>query len=205
MCPARLVLVRHAESEDNVGTSLSAAVPGLGLTDRGRDQAKALAEALTHDAVAHVYASPLRRARETAEVLAGALGVGVTVVDDLREFSLGQHEGADRATALAPVGEMYLGWLLEGSLDRRLDGGESGREVVDRFAAAVGEIADLHRGQTVAVVSHGGTLSLGATVLCANLAPVLVRDHPLDHCARVVVEYDGEAWRALSWGALPLR
>jgi 2,3-bisphosphoglycerate-dependent phosphoglycerate mutase len=204
MCPARLVLVRHGESEDNTGPFLSSVVPGLSLTPAGLEQARETARSLTHDAVAHVYSSPLRRARETADVLADDLGLRVTEVDELREFSLGVHEGTDRETAMPPVDEMFLGWLLEGSLERRLDGGESGREVVDRFSAAVSDIADTHRGQTVAVVSHGGTLALGATVLCANLRPVFARDHPLDYCDTVVMEWDGDMWRAISWAGEPL-
>ena len=204
MCPARLVLIRHGESEDNTGPFLSSVVPGLSLTPTGLEQAHDAARSLTHDSVAHVYCSPLRRARETADVLAADLGLRVTVVDELREFSLGVHEGIDRETAMPPVDEMFLGWLLEGSLDRRLDGGESGHEVVARFSTAVSDIADTHRGQTVAVVSHGGTLTLGATVLCANLRPVFARDNPLDNCDAVVMEWDGELWRALTWAGKPL-
>lgn len=199
MCPARFVCVRHGQSEDNVGPTLSAAVPGLALTRRGLEQAEEAAAALGSENVAHVYASPLRRARETAAVIAETLGAGVTVLDDLREFSLGVHEGRPKEEATPPVDEMFLRWLLDGHLDASLDGGETGREVVDRFAAVMADLADTHRGQTAVVVSHGGTLSIALTAMCANLAPVFVRDHPLPNCGRIVVEYDGDEWRALSW------
>lgn len=199
MCPARVILARHAESEDNVATTLSAAVPGRDLTERGRQQAAALAESVRDEAVGHIYASPLTRARQTAQIVADRTGVGVTVLEDLREFSLGVHEGGTREDVVGPIDEAFFAWLLDGDLDRQIDGGESGREVLARFSAVMSEIADTHRGQCVLVVSHGGTLSLGLTALCANLRPVFVRDHPLLNAARVDVEYDGDGWRAMRW------
>lgn len=205
MCPARVILARHAESEDNVASTLSAAVPGRDLTDRGRQQAAELAAGLRDEAVSHIYASPLTRARQTAAIVAERTGVSVTVLEDLREFSLGVHEGGERDDVVGSIDEAFLAWLLEGELDRRIDGGESGREVLDRFSAAMADIADAHRGQCVLVVSHGGTLSLGLTAMCANLRPTFVRDHPLLNAARVDVEYDGDGWTAQRWAGLDLR
>ncbi len=199
MCPARVILARHAESEDNVASTLSAAVPGRDLTERGREQATALAESLRQDAVSHIYASPLTRARQTAEIVAAHTGAAITVLADLREFSLGVHEGGEREHVVGSIDEAFFAWLLDGDLDRRIDGGESGREVLERFAAAMSDIADLNRGQCVLVVSHGGTLSLGLTALCANLRPTFVRDHPLHNAARVDAEYDGDGWRVRRW------
>lgn len=205
MCPARVVLARHAESEDNVASTLSAAVPGHDLTELGRRQAAVLAEGLRDEAVSHIYASPLTRARQTAAIVAEHTGASITVLEDLREFSLGVHEGGERDDVVGSIDEAFFAWLLDGDLDRRIDGGETGREVLERFAAAMADIADGHRGQCVVVVSHGGTLSLGLTAMCANLRPAFVRDHPLPNAARIDVEYDGDGWTAHHWAGVDLR
>ena len=84
-------------------------------------------------------------------------------------------------------------WLLDGDLAAPAGGGETGRQVLDRFAAALAEIAERHRGQTVAVVAAGLELPLSA--LCTGLAPGRVHAVPLGDGDAVVVEYEAGAWR----------
>ncbi|WP_239157503.1 histidine phosphatase family protein [Actinocatenispora thailandica] len=91
-------------------------------------------------------------------------------------------------------------WLLAGELAAPAAGGESGQQVVDRFAGTLAEIADRHRGQTVAVLADGLELPLAA--LCAGLSPARVHAAPLAPGDVVVVEYDADGWRYLSgWPA----
>lgn len=198
-CAARLVCLRHGESENNHARVLSAAPPGPRLTALGRDQAAAAARSLRAANVRHVYTSNLRRAEETGEIVAEALRVPWTVVADLREFSLGVCEGRPAAEALADCDAVYRAWLEEGDLDRACDGGETGRELLTRVQSSLADIADRHRGETVVVVGHGGFLSFGLTALCANLHPARVIANPLANCGSVVVDSDGDGWRAVSW------
>lgn len=161
--------------------------------DAGQDGAVAEAvPSLREMNVRRVYGS--RDSRVTAEALGARLGVPVET-----EGGIGAVEGAagDVTTALGA-------WLTAGDLDARVPGGESGAEVLARFAAATREIADRHRGETVAVVSHAATLSLGLPSLCTGLRPLDVWGRPPQRCRPVIVEYDGEAWRCQSgWPAEP--
>lgn len=91
-------------------------------------------------------------------------------------------------------------WLLDGDLDVPAGGGESGRQVLERYAAALAEIAERHRGQTVAVLAAGLDLPLAS--LCAGLPPSRVYASPLAPGRVVLVEYDADGWRYLSgWPA----
>lgn len=101
----QLYLIRHGET----AWSLSGQHTGrtdVALTENGRRQARALGSLLQGQRFARVMTSPLRRARETAE-LAG-LGVGAEVIDELREWDYGDYEGATTRDIRAKV----PGWLI---------------------------------------------------------------------------------------------
>jgi probable phosphoglycerate mutase len=85
-----LVLVRHAEPERVIGVD-GAAPADPGLTPLGQRQAKALAEWLATEGVDAIWASPLRRAVETAQPLADALGLVVQTDDALAEYDRDHH------------------------------------------------------------------------------------------------------------------
>lgn len=200
-CPANLVLARHgAYAGAPIWTSQP---PGPGLTDEGRGQALTLAESLADRSVRHVWTSDLRRAEETGAVVAERLGVGRTSLAGLRELSVGDIEGTSDPSAVGPVDEAFRAWL-EGDLDARVPGGESGREVLARASAELQAIADQHRGETVLVVAHGGVICLSVALLCAGVRPAFVLEHGLRYCDTVEVSDDADGWVARSWAGRPL-
>jgi len=89
----RLLLIRHAESEGN-RAGIFTATPFVPLTTRGEEQALAAADWLrASHAPVHVVSSPFTRARQTAAIIAGVLGVPIQVEDDLRERDYGRLAG----------------------------------------------------------------------------------------------------------------
>ena len=88
-----LIFVRHGQSEANVTRTISNRDLPHSLTELGKDQALNLAETLAMREVQIIYSSPILRARETADIVAGACGIEVTVADELREFDCGVMEG----------------------------------------------------------------------------------------------------------------
>src|SRR5436190_3083868 len=86
-------LVRHAESAANVERLMSHRVIDYSLTDLGREQADALGRWFLDRALARVYTSPLRRARETAEYIARATGAPIVEAEPLRELHVGVLDG----------------------------------------------------------------------------------------------------------------
>ncbi len=85
-----IVLVRHARVW-NPEHLVYARLPGFHLSEEGRVDAEAIATKLSAAPVAAVYSSPLERAVETAEILAGHHGIGVAIDDSLMEWSFWAH------------------------------------------------------------------------------------------------------------------
>jgi probable phosphoglycerate mutase len=188
-CATTIVVARHAQAEYE---SSEWADEGGSLTPLGRREAAALGESLAGSRVAHVWTSPLARAVQTAEIAAARLGVGVTTRHGLREFGVGDHVGTPMD--VDPFLQTYLRWL-DGDLDVRMPGSETGREIADRVGAVLREVADAHPGETVLVVSHGGAIGLGVPHLCR----MDVEQTLLANCATVEVLADADDWVCTRW------
>lgn len=187
-CAATLLLARHGEAEYEVSEWGG---EGGSLTALGRRQSAELADSLVGRRVAHVWTSTLARAVQTAEIVAARLGVGVTTRAGLAEPSLDGGEPPD----LEPLLETYRRWR-EGDLAARMPGSETGREIADRVAAVLREVADAHPGETALVVSHGVAIGLGVPAV----ARLTVEQTGLDECATVEVVADADAWVCTRWG-----
>lgn len=150
--PTRLLLLRHGQTELSVQRRYS----GRGnpaLTEVGRRQADAAARYLAQrGGISAVFASPLQRAYDTAAAAAKALGLDVTVDDDLIETDFGSWEGLTFAEAAERDAEVHGRWLRDTSSVP--PGGESFDAVTDRVLRARERIVAAHQGTTVLVVSH---------------------------------------------------
>ncbi len=107
-------------------------------------QAAAAARLLAGRGIASIVSSPLSRARDTAQAVADALGLPVTVLDDLQEVAFGVHEGTAMGAA------WFLDWVDNGITP---EGGESFADLRTRAAAAITQA--LTRPPPVLVVAHG--------------------------------------------------
>ena len=182
-------MARHGEAEYE---TREWADEGGSLTSLGRQQAAAARRDLAGRRVSHVWTSTLARAVQTAEIVAARLGVGVTT--RWGSGSSGSATTPVRRWSLDPFLQIYLGWL-EGDLDQRIPGGESGREIADRVGAVLREVADAHPGETVLVVSHGGDRPRRP-----GSVPDGRRAAQLANTATVEVLADADAWVCTRWG-----
>jgi 2,3-bisphosphoglycerate-dependent phosphoglycerate mutase len=126
------------------------------LSDEGWEQARRLAAWHGQDDIHAVYASPLRRARQTAQPLADALGMEVVVDDELAEFDRDAHFYIPYEELKATKDERFLD-LLAGRWgeDAEVDPATFQKVVV----TAVERVIEAHPSQRVAVVCHGGVLN----------------------------------------------
>jgi len=123
------------------------------LTDVGQAQAEAAAEYLgKRGGVDAVITSPLQRAYDTAAKAAKALGLDVTVDDDLTETDFGTWEGLTFSEAAQQDAELHRKWLRDTNITP--PGGESFDSVAERVQRVRGRIISEHAGETVLVVSH---------------------------------------------------
>ena len=153
----RLLLVRHGQSEWNAQGRWQ----GLGdphLSDHGREEAKLAASALDGFA-GLIFSSPLIRARETAEIIATALGHdGALLIEpDLREIDVGEFSGLTNDEIEAKLPEAWAE-LRAGNL-QRFPGGEARADFLDRVIGALARIAARHPDDTVLAVTHGGAIA----------------------------------------------
>ena len=125
------------------------------LTERGREQAQALADRLAHIELDAVYSSDLQRARDTAAVVAESQGLDLQQLPELREVDVGTWSGLTRAEAEERFPEGFARWRdgYPGWKD-----GETYEAMTDRVLRAVDELATEHEGGRVLVVSHGGPI-----------------------------------------------
>lgn len=147
----RFILLRHGQ------TAMSAAKQYSGranpeLTELGKKQALAAAQALADTHIDAVVCSPLRRCQQTAAAVVKGRDLRVETVDDLIEVDFGRWEGKTFAEADAADPELHARWLKDTSV--ACPGGESLRAVHRRVSAARRELQQRFEGQTVLVVSH---------------------------------------------------
>jgi len=147
------LLIRHGET-DAVGKLLMAG-RGLAAQPNGQAASGAIGATPGTPAVAGDLHKPLERARETAEAIARPHGLAVEPVDDLGEVRLGDWEG--RAIADLDRDEEWRRYNVFRS-GVRVPGGELMIETQTRMVRALTVLADRHRDESVAIVSHGDPL-----------------------------------------------
>src|SRR3954451_4705481 len=157
---ATLLLVRHGESaavREGEEVPLLEGQSDPDLDPVGVEQAERLAQRLGGEPISAIYVTPLRRTAETAAPLARRLGLEPRVEEDLREVNLGDWEGGlfrKHVRDLHPIAVQMreeLRWDV-------IPGAEPGADFAARVRAGIERIAAAHAGETVLVVSHGGTI-----------------------------------------------
>ena len=158
-----LVLIRHGQTDWNVeGRWQGQADPPL--NDRGREQARHVAEYQSQFGFVALYSSDVRRAMETAQVIGAAMGVEVCPDPRLREINLGRWQGmlADEIRAQYP--DEYKRWH-ESPLTAHPPDGEDVPALATRVLETVNEIIARHPRQRVGIVAHELPI---AVVLCRS-------------------------------------
>ncbi|MDF6062219.1 bifunctional RNase H/acid phosphatase [Streptomyces sp. JH010] len=153
--PATFLLLRHGETALTPEKRFSGSGGGdPELSATGRRQAACAAEAFAaRGTVQEIVSSPLRRCRETAEAVAGRLGLEVRVEDGLRETDFGLWEGLTFAEVRERHGADLTAWLASPDV-APTGGGESFAEVAERVSAARDRLIARYAGSTVLLVTH---------------------------------------------------
>lgn len=149
-----LLLVRHGETAWNSEGRWQGHADEP-LNDAGRAQARELAPLLRTRGISAVYASDLERAHETAAILAAQLDLPVTPDPGLREVDVGSWSGLRHAEIEGHDPAGFRRWQEGG---KGWSDGESYEEMGARVVATVLSIAARHPGETVLVVTHGGSI-----------------------------------------------
>jgi ribonuclease H / adenosylcobalamin/alpha-ribazole phosphatase len=202
--PTTLVLLRHGVTAHTSGKRFSGGLGGdnPGLSDEGRTQVRAAAAWLLDlkDKIDAVVCSPVRRTRESAEIVAAELGLPLEEEPGFAEMEFGAWDGLTFVEVAEQHKDALDSWL--GDLDAAPPGGESFRTVEMRVMAGLGRLLEQHAGRTVVVVSHVTPIkTLVAAALKAPLDSVFRME--LSPSSVTVVSYfpdadapDGTGFRA---------
>ncbi len=130
----------------------------MDLTERGYKQAEITAEALKDISFSAIYSSDLMRAYNTAVPNATIRGMSITKSLQLREIFAGNWEGRCKDDIIREYGELFTVQWYRHFGTFRIPGGESVKEVGQRFYFELDRIAKLHEGETVLIVSHAAAI-----------------------------------------------
>lgn len=181
----RLILVRHGETEHNRG-QLTLGRFDAPLNERGRAEAAALAASFRSPPDA-IYASPLSRAMETAELIGVQTGVPVISEPDLVEMDVGEMEHLTGAELRERYPDFLRLWLSAEAGDARMPGGETLREVQERAWRAVERARQACPDGVVVAVTHNFVI---LTLVCRAIGLPLGQFRRIRHglAARTVLD-----------------
>jgi len=201
----RLILVRHGQSYGNVERRLDTRPPGAELTELGREQARDFARS-RRDAPGLLLHSVARRAAQTAIEISSEFSLAPTEVGGIHEVQAGDLENRSDDDAIAEFNTIYQKWC-DGNLDVAMPGGESGRDVLDRYLPVLTDLRmryldDDDWTRDILVVSHGAAIRLASATL-AGVESSFVLDHHLANTEAVALQpiTDGR-WSCVQWGSL---
>lgn len=188
-----LYLVRHGESVFNAEGRIQghADIP---LSELGRRQGTAAAEVLAGLSLDALFASPLRRAYETAEIIAARVNLPIETDDRLKEINVGIFQGQLRAELDDLFPEEMARWTSE-DLDYSLPRGESRRQLIARGRAAFESIVAVGH-QNIGIVSHGRILM--ATVKELLGRPQREPPYALQNGSITTLSYNGTGFAAIA-------
>jgi broad specificity phosphatase PhoE len=152
----RIILIRHGQTNLNLRKRYCGWTD-ISLNIHGKKQAEKLSRRIKGESVHKVYSSDRKRALETAGII--FKGTVIEKVPDLREIHFGIFEGKNHKELIKKEPRVYKKWLKR-PLQELIPGGESFTGFKKRIIAAFKKIVLHNKGKTIAVVSHGGAISV---------------------------------------------
>lgn len=201
----RIYLVRHGENPANLTKEFSHRKVDYPLTARGVLQARQTADFFASQSVGAVYSSPLKRAVETAQQIAGRLGLPVTVVEAFREVNVGDLEGQVPTDELWQIHNRIIAAWLQGDAAVCFPGGEDYHSLLKRMRSGLEQVHQAARPGAQVIVGHGGIFGLTIKDLVPDLDIKHLWQVPNHNCSisELRVSLNGTAtYRLVSWASL---
>lgn len=192
-----IVLIRHGETAWNAEGRIQGHLD-IPLNETGVAQAAAVGARLGGGRFDSICSSDLGRALQTAQPVARFTALAVARDARLRERNLGVLQGLTGEEAMAAHPQAWAAFKARRP-DEALEGGESLSVFTRRVVGIFSELAALHAGGRVIVVTHGGVLDAiyrHATAMALDTP----RDFPIYNASVNVIRRSGGRWEIGSWG-----
>ena len=155
----KVFLVRHGETEWNKLGKFQGC-QDIPLSEEGIVQAQYLSKKFNSN-FDYIYTSPLKRALQTAEVIATNKKIKPSIINDLREINFGEWEGLTLKEISDNFPKEFNNWRND-KFEAPMCGGDlSLKKACERAKIAITEVADKHKGKKILIVSHGGIIKAG--------------------------------------------
>ncbi|MGM9934573.1 histidine phosphatase family protein [uncultured Clostridium sp.] len=154
-----VLLIRHGETEWNILGKFQGSTD-IPLSKEGIRQAEMLKERLNGD-FDYIYASPLKRAYETARVISEDTDKTVSIAEGIREINFGEWEGLTMKGIAEKYPDVFNSWRTDKEEGKFCGGDMSTLNASIRAKNCIMEIANKHKGKKIAIVAHGGIIKAG--------------------------------------------
>lgn len=151
-----IFFIRHGETEWNKKLIYQGQTD-IDLNETGYKQARLLSERLTEREIDRFYTSDLKRASNTASIIAEPHNKKLIKEENLREISFGDWEGMNFTEIQEKEAEKYNEWRKD-PISVSPPNGENFLDFQKRVISIINKIKDLHTGERIAIVAHGGTI-----------------------------------------------
>jgi len=186
--PRTIYFVRHGENPANLKLELSCKLIDYPLTAKGRWQAMRTAEFFLTKGIGSVYSSPLRRAVETAQIIAEVSRQDLVLLDEFRELDVGMLENEPANYDNWRIHDEILENWKNGDQTRSFPGGESYLTVVARMKSGVRRVLCETSATNTVVVTHGGIINTAIASVCRMPADSVLRD--FENCSVTTLVFD---------------
>lgn len=199
----KVYLIRHGKTQWNLESRYQGANGDSPLLKDSYREIELLASSLQRIPFEHAYASPLKRARITAQALLNHLNpeISLTIDSRLKEFNLGKMEGMNFEDVAAKWPEVLKNFRHHpDKYDESLVEGESFLEVIARFRAAIEEYCRQYPNGNILVISHGAALNAAINALIGTpLAHLKDRGGLSNTSTTILTTNDGRHFELEKW------
>lgn len=186
-----IIFLRHGQAKNNTSRLLAGRTPGIPLTEAGIDQARKAGEFLEHMNISTIYASPIERARHTAEIVSKYTSTDIRVDERLIELEMGKFTGMRYDDIFGKHGNVFLKFY-RGEEEITESGVETFSQVKKRVLSIVTHVLENHRKENVVLVTHmdpiKAMLSTVIDLSPQNLFELIIANASLN----IFKEYDGK-------------
>jgi len=186
----RLYFVRHGEGQDNVARQFSYLKTDRPLTERGRLQAQQTAGFLISKRIDSIYSSPMKRALETAQIIAERLDKEVIVLEEFREVNVGELEGQYFSNETWGQYLRVTGAWFDGNSHAALPGGENYVTLWNRMHSGLVQMLAGKSDQNILLVGHAGIFIASLKNLCPDISVDWLKNAECYNCSITELELE---------------
>jgi broad specificity phosphatase PhoE len=200
-----LYLVRHGENLANLTKEFSYKLVDYSLTPKGALQAQQTAEYFKNIHIDEIYSSPLKRARETADIIARPHHLPVIVREEFREVNVGNLEEQPPNAENWVLHNRIIDDWYKGDMTATFPGGENLSMLIQRVRAGLLTITHNKMHKQIIVAGHGGIFTATVRAICPNADMATVLQSTIHNCSITEIELitsnDDVRGTLRSWGA----